>query len=85
MFYAKTDDDELTFSNMISWESPKLYTTLMGFSLAAADAILTVLPKPKEKRDADAFRQAVLNEMAATVNRVCPATDRQIAFPDVLV
>ncbi|EKM57516.1 uncharacterized protein PHACADRAFT_251190 [Phanerochaete carnosa HHB-10118-sp] len=78
MFYARTGDSELTFSKMLDWEDPLVYGALIGFSLAASDAVLCV--KRTRSHNRERYRDAVRTSMHDILSSICPPADRKIEF-----
>lgn len=78
MFYARTGDQELTFSDLLDWEDLRVHDAFAGLSLAAADSVLCV-PRRK-RRNEEHYRQSIKDSMLEILDSVCPAAERRIAF-----
>ncbi|KAI0060766.1 hypothetical protein BV25DRAFT_1917584 [Artomyces pyxidatus] len=65
-FVIRTRRNELTFSDFVAWEDREVYTAFLGFSMVAADAVLSGPPHHYNARLRD------------IINRICPPGDRKI-------
>lgn len=78
IFFAKTEENELTFSATLAWEDPDVYLTMLGLSFAAADSVLCIAHEGKNHTE---YSSAVRQSMKSMVDLLCPLADRQIARP----
>ena len=79
IYFAKTAENELTFSDTLDWDDERVYTSLMGLSLAAADSVLCV--GRGKQQSLDQFRAAVEASMEEILSSICPRDERYAQYP----
>lgn len=79
IYFAKTAENEITFSDMLNWNDERVYTSLMGLSLAAADSVLCA--KKRRGQTHDEFRDQAQASMVNILASICPENERYIQYP----
>ncbi|EKM53516.1 uncharacterized protein PHACADRAFT_163839 [Phanerochaete carnosa HHB-10118-sp] len=79
MFYARTDENELTFSNILNLQDVCVHKAVMGLSLAATNSVLCV---PRNAGDSkQAYIAAIEQSMQDILKSVCPENERFPQYP----